>query len=196
MPEWLKAAREHFPQLEQAIYDFADRHQHHVLERHERKGNINGLSNFIDVMAASSKLLFVYMRRGVVKQNWVTLRLGEYLKIFTGTLPEYRDEEPTGYLGRVYTNRRGEPVLFGKTFEEHNVAGHLQALLLVAQVVRCGGRFDANRTRGELPSLADRVEGFGRKIGLGRATAAQVRKALEDYEMLTDDELALWTREG
>jgi len=74
------------------------------------------------------------------------------------------------------------------------VAGHLEALLLVAQVVRCGGRFDANRTRRELPSLTERVEGFGRKIGLGRATATQVRKALEDYEMLTDEELVLWTK--
>jgi hypothetical protein len=194
MPEWLKAARQDFPQLEQAIYDFADRHQRHVLEKHERKGNINGLSNFIDVMVASSKLLFVYLRRGVVKQNWVTPKLSDYLKIFTGTLPEYRDEEPTGYLGRVFTNRRGEPVLLGKIFDEHNVAGHLEALLLVAQVVRCGGRFDANRTRRELSSLADRVEGFERRIGLARATAARVRKALEDYEMLTDEELALWTK--
>jgi len=140
------------------------------------------------------KLLFVYLRRGVVKQNWVTPKLSDYLKIFTGTLPEYRDEEPTGYLGRVFTNRRGEPVLLGKIFDEHNVAGHLEALLLVAQVVRCGGRFDANRTRRELSSLADRVEGFERRIGLARATAARVRKALEDYEMLTDEELALWTK--
>ena len=140
------------------------------------------------------KLLFVYLRRGVVKQNWVTPKLSDYLKIFTGTLPEYRDEEPTGYLGRVFTNRRGEPVLLGKILDEHNVAGHLEALLLVAQVVRCGGRFDANRTRRELSSLADRVEGFERRIGLARATAARVRKALEDYEMLTDEELALWTK--
>jgi hypothetical protein len=193
VPDWLKVSREHFPQLEQALYGFADRHQRHVLERHERKGNINGLANFIDVMVATSKLLFVWLRRGVLKQHWVTPKLADYLKIFTGTLPEFRDEEPTGYLARVYMNRRGEPALLKKTFEERNLAGHLEALLLVAQAVRCGGRFEANRTKRELPSLANRVEGFSRRIGLGRATGAEIRKALEDYEMLTDEELAFWT---
>jgi hypothetical protein len=192
MPDWLKVSREHFPQLEQALYDFADRHQRHVLERHERKGNINGLANFIDVMVATSKLLFVWLRRGVLKQHWVTRRLSEYAKNFTGVLPEFRDEEPTGYLARVYVNRRGEPALLQKTFGERNVAGHLEALLLLAQEVRCGGVFDGNRTRRELPSLADKVEGFERRIELVPATTAEIRKALEDYEMLTDEELTQW----
>ncbi len=118
VPDWLKFSRENFPQLEQALYDFADRHQRHVLEKHERKGNINGLANFFDVMVATSKLLFVWFRRGVLKQHWVTQKLCEYLKILTGTLPEFRDEKPTGYLARVYMNRRGESALLKKTFEE------------------------------------------------------------------------------
>jgi len=80
------------------------------------------------------------------------------------------------------------------TFDELNVAGHLHALLLSPRVMRCGGVFDAGRVRGQLTMLSDRVEGFQRRIGLARATAAQVRKALEDYEILTDEELALWTR--
>jgi hypothetical protein len=82
-----------------------------------------------------------------------------------------------------------------KTFEERNVAGHLEALLVLAQVVRSGGVFDAGRTRSQLPMLAARVEGFENKIGLGRPKTAQVRKALEDYEMLTEPELALWTKD-
>jgi hypothetical protein len=95
----------------------------------------------------------------------------------------------------VYWNRRGEPALLRKTFEERNVAGHLEALLLLAQVVRSAGVFDAGRTRYQLPMLTDRVEGFENRIGLGRPKTAQVRKALEDYEMLTEPELALWTKD-
>ena len=60
---------------------------------------------------------------------------------------------------------------------------------LLAQVVRCGGVLDANETRKEFPSLAYMVEGFGARGGLARATAEQVRKALDDYEMPTDEEL-------
>jgi hypothetical protein len=94
----------------------------------------------------------------------------------------------------VYWNRQGEPALLRKTFEERNVAGHLEALLLVAQVVRSGGVFDAGRTRAQLPMLVDQIMGFENRIGLARPKVAEVRKALEDYEMLTEPELALWTR--
>jgi hypothetical protein len=195
MPDWLKLPRSQFPQLEQAIYNFADRHRDTRLRRHESKANINGLANFIDIMVAISKLLFVYLRRGVLAQHQVTPRLREYLDIFTGTLPQYRDEEAKGYLGRVYWNRQGEPALLRKTLQERNVAGHLEALLLVAQVVRSGGVFDAARTRAQLPMLADQIKAFENRIGLVRPKVAEVRKALEDYEMLTEPELALWTRE-
>jgi hypothetical protein len=195
MPDWLKLSREQFPDLGEAIYNFADRHRDRVLSRHERKANINGLSNFIDVMVATSGVLFVYLRRGVLAQHQVTPRLREYLNIFTGTFPQYRDEEATGYLARVYTNRQGEPGLLRKTFEERNVAEHLRALLLVAQVVRSGDGFDASRAGSQLPMLTDQIEGFENRIGLGRATAAQIGKALEDYEMLTEQELALWTKD-
>ena len=71
MPDWLKLSREQFPSLGEAIYSFADRHRDRVLRRHERKANINGLSNFIDVMVATSKVLFVYLRRGVLTQPQV-----------------------------------------------------------------------------------------------------------------------------
>ena len=121
MPDWLKHAREQFPDLGEAIYSFADRHRDRVLRRHERTANINGLSNFIEVMVATSKVLFVYLRRGVLAQAQVTARLREYLNIFTGRIPEYRDEEATGYLARIYSNGHGTPGPLQKTLEEHNV---------------------------------------------------------------------------
>ena len=197
MPDWLKLAREQFPDIGEAIYRFADRHRDRVLRRHEREANINGLSNFIDVMVATSKVPFVYLRRGVLTQPQVTSRLREDLNIFTGSIPQYRDEEATGYLARIYSsNGNGNPGQLQKTFEAHNVSGHLHALLLVAQVVRgSADGSDASKAGSQLPMLVDQIKAFENRIGLGSATAVQIGRALEGYEMLTKQELALWTIE-
>ena len=137
-------------------YSFADRHRDGVLCRHERKANVNGLSNFIDVMVATSKVLFVYLRREVLSQHQVTFRLREYLNIFTGKFPEDPEEEITGYLSRIYSNRKGSPGQLKKTFEEHNVSGHLRALLLVAQVVRgSADGSDISKAGNQLPLLVE-----------------------------------------
>jgi hypothetical protein len=45
----------------------------------------------------------------------------------------------------------------------------------------------------QLPMLVDQITAFENRIGLGGATAAQIGRALEGYEMLTKQELALWT---
>jgi hypothetical protein len=192
-PDWLKLSREQFPELREAIYSFADRHRDSVLCRHQRKANINGLSNFIDVMVATSKVLFVYLRRGVLTQHQVTARLREYLTIFTGKFPEDPEEEITGYLARIYSNRQGSLGQLKKTFEDYNVSGHLRALLLVTQVVRGStDASDVSKVGSQLPMLVDQIKAFENRIGLGRTTAVQIGKALEDYEMLTEQELALW----
>ena len=196
MPDWLKLAREQFPALGEAIYSFADRHRDRVLRRHERNANINGLSNFMDIMVATSKVLFVYLRRGVLTQPQVIARMRDYLNIFTGKFPSVPEEETTGYLARIYSNQKGNPEPLKKTLEEHNVSGHLRALLLAAQVVRgSADGSDASQAASQLPMLADQITLFENSIGLGRATAAQIGRALEDYQMLTQQELALWTKD-
>jgi hypothetical protein len=192
MPDWLKLDREQFPVLGEAIYGFADRHRDRVLRRHERQANIAGLSNFLDVMVATSRLLFVYLRRGVLTQPQVLARMRDYLNIFTGTIPQYRDEEAKGYLARIYSNQKGNLEPLKKTLEEHNVSGHLRALLLVAQVVRgSADGSDTSQAGSQLPMLVDQITVFENSIGLVRASAAQISRALEDYQMLTKQELAL-----
>jgi hypothetical protein len=196
MPDWLKLSREQFPALGEAIYSFADRHRDRVLRRHERNANLAGLSNFIDVMVATSRALFVYLRRGVLTQPQVVARMRDYLNIFTGKFAMVPEEKTTGYLARIYSNHKGNPVPLNKTLEERNVSGHLRALLLVAQVVRAtADGSDASQAASQLPMLVDQITAFENMIGLGRATAAQIGRALEDYEMLTEQELALWTKD-
>jgi hypothetical protein len=43
--------------------------------------------------------------------------------------------------------------------------------------------------------LVDQVKAFENRIGLGRTMAVQIGRALEAYEMLTKQELALWTKD-
>jgi hypothetical protein len=43
--------------------------------------------------------------------------------------------------------------------------------------------------------LVDQIKAFENRIRLGGATAVQIGRALEDYEMLTKQELALWTKD-
>ena len=120
----------------------------------------------------------------------------DYLNIFTGKLSVVPGEETTGYLARIYSNHKANPGQLKKTFEEHNVSGHLRALLLVAQVVRgSADGSDASMAGSQLPMLVDQITAFENRIGIGRATAAQIGRALEDYEMLTKQELALWTKD-
>jgi hypothetical protein len=195
MPDWLKLGREQFPALGEAIYSFADRHRDRVLRRHERSANIAGLSNFMDVMVAASRVLYVYLRRGILTQPQVVARMRDYLNLFTGKFPLVPGEETTGFLARIYSNGRGNPGPLLKQFEEHNVAGHLRALLLVAQVVRASqDGSDASQAGSQLPLLVDQIKLFENRIGLGGATEEQIGRALEDYGMLTKKELAVWTR--
>jgi hypothetical protein len=196
MPDWLKLAREQFPALGEAIYSFADRHRDRVLRRHERNAGIAGLSNFMDVMVATSRVLFVYLRRGVLTQPQVVARMRDYLNIFTGKFAAVPEEETTGYLARIYSNQKANPGPLMKTLEEHNVAGHLRALLRVAQVARgSADGSDLSQAASQLPMLADQITLFENMIGLGRATAARIGGALEEYGMLTRQELALWTKD-
>jgi hypothetical protein len=150
----------------------------------------------MDVMVATSKVLFVYLRRGVLTQPQVIARIRDYLNIFTGKLSVFPEEKTTGYLARIYSNHKGNPGQLKKTFEEHDVSGPLRALLLVAQVVRgSADGSDASQAASQLPMLVDQITAFENSIGLGKATAAQIAGALEDYEMLTRQELELWTKD-
>ena len=147
-------------------------------------------------MVATSKVLFVYLRRGVLNQPQVIARMRDYLNIFTGKFPAVPEEQTTGYLARIYSNHKGDPGPLQKTLEEHNVSGHLRALLRVAQVVRgTADASDLSHAASQLPMLVDQITAFENRIGLGRATAAQIGKALEGYEMLTRQELELWTKD-
>jgi hypothetical protein len=91
-------------------------------------------------------LLYVYWRWGVVGKHKLVGCLTSYIDIVTGGSESerkkddddyvYEKEGPFGYVAALSEMLKGNSSLLKKPFEENNVAGHLRALLLIAQTVR------------------------------------------------------------
>ncbi len=194
-PEWMAELASQFPDIEAAILEFADRHSHKVLRRHARRANINGLANFVDVLITVTKLLYVFWRRGVVNKQQMIGRLVQYLEIFTDGF-ETQEDGSEGYISGLFEALHGSSSLLKKPLEENNVAGHLRALLLIAQSARANpNEPGASRPRQCLQSKLEKVRESLAMVKLAAATPDQVASALRAYDMLTEDEIATWLKE-
>jgi len=204
-PLWMTESVGQFPTIEAAILEFADRHERKLL-KHVSRANINGLENFLDILKTITKLLYVYWRWGVVGKNQLIGRLTDYVDILTGGSEgerkkdddDYEDETagPVGYIAALSEILQGNSSLLKKPFEENNVAGHLLALLLIAQTVRA----NPNESGCSRPGLCLQTKlGHVRKslgtIKMWPPTSDQVAKALRDYEMLAENEIKAWLKE-
>jgi hypothetical protein len=165
------------------------------LRRHARHANINGLANFLDVLVAMTKLLFVFHRRGIVKRHQAIGRLVRYLEIFTNGFETHDDSSP-GYVVGIHEAMSGNLNQFRKTFDEQNVTGHLRALLLIAQTVRCDSKeAGSNRPAQCLRLKAEKIRDCLAHCKLNAPTIKQVGEALLAYEMLLEEELQRWLKE-
>jgi hypothetical protein len=60
-PDWILALPpEKRTNLSRAILEFADRHERGRILRHARRGNINGIENFLDILMSVSRMVFIY----------------------------------------------------------------------------------------------------------------------------------------
>ena len=195
VPDWVAQFNEQLPGIEAAVYDFADRHERKVLRRHARRGNINGLPNFLDVLVAVTKLLFVFYRRGILKnKHQVVFRLTRYVDIFTEGF-ETHDDWSAGYITNIYDALSGDSSMMRKSFEEQSVTGHLKALLLIAQTVRCDPKESGSSNPAEcLPSKAAKLRIFFNRCKLAVPTLDEIRDSLRAYEMLTEQEIKTWLK--
>lgn len=61
--------------LREAVWRFVERHQHEKLEKHVRRGNLNGLPNFLDIFRTLNGLLITFNKRTVkgvpvIRRSW------------------------------------------------------------------------------------------------------------------------------
>src|SRR5205807_4621021 len=96
-PDWLLNANGVTSNLSEAIYDFVDRHEKQRLRRHAKRGNINGMENFLDIFTALIRLLYVFHVRGFVHRLKLIGRLCDYVESATCGFENDQDSSE-GYL--------------------------------------------------------------------------------------------------
>jgi hypothetical protein len=178
--------------LWEAIQEFADRHEKNCLRRHSRRGNLNGMRNFLDVFVTLCGLLWHYYKLQLVPEPWQGPRLigrvCRYLYLATLGLTDY-----PGYLATLMENLKGDPERVRRACAEWNFTGHLRAALLIAQRVRWEAP-DMQGVPSPLRCLPTDVKDLASGLALIRAvpvSADEMRAAFQRYEF-TDAERQEW----
>ena len=188
-PEWLIAAKETSGDLEQAILDFVKRHQRRRLERHARRGNINGMENFLDIFATLVHVLYRYYKRDVVKGGRLISKFCALISI--ATFGREGEEPLVGYLDSIADNIGGDAAVLRDTCDKMNYLAEVRAALLVVQIVRFGIEDSRNQTRPRelLPTTAKAVDMAIARCTLNEPSPDAVRRALESYRMFPETEV-------
>lgn len=194
-PEWLIESKTKTADLEEAIYEFVDRHERKRLLKHASLGNINGMENFLDIFTTLVRLLYVYYRRGVVKRGKLIGRFCTFVELAT-IGKDTENEQFDGYLYSVYDSLSGDVDLLQEVCDETNYLAEVRAALLILQSVR----FDPNenptygpkatRPREVLQSHAKAVAEGIRECDLNEPAPKDVQRALENYRMFSNAEIA------
>ena len=184
-----------------------DRHVKGRLVKHARRGNVNGMENFLDVFTAIVRLLYIYHLWGVVKWPGLIGQVIQCIEIATGGIGA-TNLTCKGYLRAVAGNLRDEETL-QQASDVVNFTGHVRAALMMAQRVRFKPNDQSSPSRLPpkgpsecLPSTADMVRETFAKVGLAEPSTQDVLEALEQYGIFTDGALlafrhempAKWTR--
>ena len=194
-PEWLLQAKTETENLAEAIYDFVDRHEKQRLRKHAKRGNVNGMENFLDIFTALVRLLYVYHVRGVVHRLKLIGRLCDYLKVATSGI-ESDNDYSEGYLCTLQDNLSGDKDYLQEIYDELNFLGHLRAALVIVQKVRFVPGEKATwgttpkRPSECLPTIRDKLKNTIKELGLNEPSEEEVMKALEEYKMFSPAELA------
>lgn len=198
-PAWLLNIQGQSETLAKALYEFADRHEDTRLRKHARRGNVNGMENFLDILTALVRLLYVYHARGHIHRSALVSRVSKYLQLASRGI-DAGDDYSEGYLLTVDDNL-GRRTYLSEVCGELNFLGHLWAALVIAQKVRFqpgevgNGWTPPKRPKECLPHLADALRETTAKIGLDRPSAAQVIQALGEYNLFSPDELTAMEKE-
>jgi hypothetical protein len=173
--------------LREAIWNFVQRHQWEKLYRHVRRGNLNGLPNFLDIFRTLNGLLLTYHRRAidqggsVIPFAYVTKGIMDNLELLIGPFEAREDQyEGNGFIAAILTNIAGDKEIVRERLREERVPEMLGAAVEAMVEVRMKARkmvsFDAwstNRLRW--------VSNWIKLRGLATPTAADIRAAALEY---------------
>lgn len=195
-PDWLINAKDESSDLKDAIYEFVERHEKRKLRKHARRGNINGMENFLDVFTTMIRILYRYYRRNVVERGKLIGRLCDFIELAScGTEEEY------GYLYAVSRNLGGDYELLQEVCDETGFPAELRAALLIVQKVRFVPdepvRYGSppKRPKDVLQPWSKKIGESLEEVGVEEPPNPDVRKALEKYRMFSKGEVEELLRE-
>ncbi|MFO0844683.1 MAG: hypothetical protein U0797_20185 [Gemmataceae bacterium] len=175
-----------------AVEAFANRHEKTCLRKHARRGNLNGMRNFLDVFATLCGLLWHFYKLQLILEPWQGPRVigpvRSYLQLAT-----YGRSDCPGYLTTLMENLRGDQEHVRQACDELNFRGHLWAALLIAQRVRweAPGVAAGSSPLSCLPTDRSALTSSLASIRTDRVSTGELRRAFERYEF-TDAEKEQW----
>jgi hypothetical protein len=170
--------------LREAVWSFVERHQHEKLEKHVRRGNLNGLPNFLDIFRTVNGLLVTFNQRtvkgvSVIPHPYVTSGIKTNLDLLMGAV----DKEGSyvrGFIDSINANFQGDQELVRERLLEERVPQILHAAVeAMIEVRRRGMKLPgpdlwAGRM---LRRTSDWIEGKR----LPQPSAAEIRMAGSEY---------------
>jgi hypothetical protein len=188
-PNWLNTPIEgSADDLRAAILDFVERHQWKKLYKHVKRGNLNGLPNFLDIFRTLNGLLFTYHARAmgnggaVIPFGFVIKHIVTNLELLIGPFDptEESEYEGRGFIAAIKNNMKGdEAAVFGRLRDER-VPQMLRAAVETMIDVRAKARNMADPD----PWAMSRLRWVSEWItshGLDEPTAEDVRAAGLEY---------------
>jgi hypothetical protein len=121
--------------LRAAILDFVERHQWQKLYKQVKRGNLNGLPNFLDIFRTLNGLLFTYHARvmgsagAVIPFGFVTTYVMTNLELLIGPFEPNEDSdcEGNGFIAAIQKNMKGDQAAVLERLRDERVPQMLRA---------------------------------------------------------------------
>ena len=188
-PNWLKVpVGSSIEDLRSAIWEFVKRHQWQKLYKHVRRGNVNGLPNFLDIFRTLNGLLFTYHQRvmgnagAVIPFRFVITAVMTNLELLIGPFEQREDDmyEGNGFVYAIHANMAGEREVVREQLREERVPEMLRAAVEAMIDVRARALKMAALDSWSMKRLRWVSEWIGMQ-GLEQPAAEDVRAAGLEY---------------
>jgi hypothetical protein len=174
--------------LRDAIWRFVLRHQQNKLGKHVRRGNLNGLPNFLDVFRTLNGLLITFNTRAVegkqsvMPHGYVSTGILKNLAFLMGEEDDEGEYQP-GFIDSIKTNFEGDQALVRERLQQERVPEMLRAAVEAMIEIRLTGfkhKSLDNWSMAQLKKASDWIE----RQGLPAPSADDIKTARQEYSAL------------
>jgi HKD family nuclease len=191
-PTWVNVpAGSSAEDLRKAIWQFVERHQREKLNKHVRRGNLNGLPNFLDIFRTLNSLLLTYHTRKlgssdpIIPFGFVTHGIMINLELLIGPFEEGEADwyEGHGFIASIFSNMQGDKELVRERLRDERVPEMLRAA--VQALVDCRARARRMRELDAWALIRRRwVSGWIKNQGFKEPAAEAVKAAGAEYSSI------------